>query len=62
LGHSITYRVALSPHQGRKAFTLQTVLAAADAIDGKLARAAGNGVTGPEETRLTALLLFHAWT
>ena len=41
LGHSITYRVALGPHQGRKAFTLQTVPAAPDAIDGKLARAAG---------------------
>ena len=41
LGHSITYRVALGPHQGRKAFTLQTVPAATDAIDGKLARAAG---------------------
>jgi hypothetical protein len=33
LGHSITYRVALGPHQGRKAFTLQTVPAATDAID-----------------------------
>ena len=41
LGHSITYRVALGPHQGRKAFTLQTVPAATDSIDGKLARAAG---------------------
>jgi Putative transposase len=41
LGHSITYRVALGPHQGRKAFTLQTVPAATEAIDGKLARAAG---------------------
>ena len=28
LGHSITYRVAFDPHQGRKAFTLQTVPAA----------------------------------
>ena len=41
LGHSITYRVALGPHQGRKAFTLQTVPAAPDTSDGKLARAAG---------------------
>jgi ribosomal protein S27E len=41
LGHSITYRIALGPHQGRKAFTLQTVPTATDAIDGKLARAAG---------------------
>lgn len=41
LGHSITYRIALGPHQGRKAFTLQTVSAAAEFSDGKLARAAG---------------------
>ena len=40
LGHSITYRIALGPHQGRKAFTLQT-LSAAESIDGKLVRAAG---------------------
>ena len=37
----MTDRVALGPHQGRKAFTLQTVPAATDALDGKLARAAG---------------------
>ena len=40
LGHSITYRIALGPHQGRKAFTLQTVPAAALSAD-TLARAAG---------------------
>ena len=40
LGHSMTYRVALGPHQGRKAFTLQTPPAATDALDGKLGRAA----------------------
>ena len=40
LGHSITYRIALGPQQGRKACTLQTVPAATDAIDGKLARVA----------------------
>ena len=34
LGHSITYRVALGPRQGRKAFTLQAVPAATVAIDG----------------------------
>ena len=33
LGHSITYRIALGPHQGRKAFTLQTVPAVAAADD-----------------------------
>ena len=41
LGHSITYRIALGPQQGPKAFTLQTVPAATDTSDGKLARAAG---------------------
>jgi hypothetical protein len=25
LGHSITYRIAVGPHEGRKAFTLQTL-------------------------------------
>ena len=29
LGHSITYRIALGPQQGRKAFTLQSVPAVA---------------------------------
>ena len=41
LGHSITYRIALGPQQGRKAFTLQTVPASVESSDGKLARAAG---------------------
>lgn len=36
LGHSITYRIALRPHQGRKAFTLHTMPAAAESSDGKL--------------------------
>jgi len=42
LGHSITYRIALGPHQGRKAFTLQTVPAVA-AVDhnSSVAKAAG---------------------
>ena len=26
-GHSITYRIAMGPHAGRKVFTLQTILA-----------------------------------
>jgi len=26
LGHSITYRIAVGPHQGQKAFTLQTLV------------------------------------
>jgi hypothetical protein len=41
LGHSITYRIALGPQQGRKAFTVQTVSAVAGSNDDKLARAAG---------------------
>ena len=42
LGHSITYRIALGPHQGRKAFTVQTVPAVAAADDNSsLANAAG---------------------
>ena len=42
LGHSITHRIALGPHQGRKAFTLQTVPAVAAADDNSsLAKAAG---------------------
>ena len=42
LGHSITYRITLGPHQGRKAFTLQTVPAVAAADDNSsLAKAAG---------------------
>ena len=41
LGHSITYRIALGAHQGRKAFTLQTLPAAAESVAAKLARAAG---------------------
>ncbi len=41
LGHSITYRIALGPHQGRKAFTLQTVPAVAAVNDnGSVAKAA----------------------
>ena len=42
LGHSITYRIALGPQQGRKAFTLQTVPAVASADDNSsVAKAAG---------------------
>ena len=42
LGHAITYRIALGPHQGRKAFTLQTVPAVAAVDDNSsLAKAAG---------------------
>ena len=41
LGYSITYRIALGPQQGRKAFTLQTVPAVTGANDRKVAKAAG---------------------
>ncbi len=42
LGHSITYRIALGPHQGRKAFTEQTVPAVAAGDDNSsVAEAAG---------------------
>lgn len=42
LRHSITYRIALGLHQGRKAFTLQTEPAVAAANDNSsLAKAAG---------------------
>ena len=42
LGHSITYRIALGPHQGRKAFTLQAVPAVAGGDDSRtVAKAAG---------------------
>ena len=42
LGHSITYRIALGPQQGRKAFTLQTVPAVAAVDDNSsAAKAAG---------------------
>lgn len=42
-GHSITYRIALGPNAGRKAFTLQTVPGVASAEDdaGGAAKAAG---------------------
>ena len=42
LGHSITYRIALGPQQGRKAFTLQTLPAVASVDDSSsVAKAAG---------------------
>jgi hypothetical protein len=35
LGHSITYRIAVGPNEGRKAFTLQTVAPALEAPSGE---------------------------
>ena len=40
-GHSITYRIALGPHEGRKAFTLQTVPASERTTNPFLATHAG---------------------
>ena len=43
LSHTITYRIAFGPYQGRKVFTLQTVPAVADDVDDNstVAKAAG---------------------
>ena len=42
LSHSITYRIAVGPHQGRKAFTLQTIPAwTGDIEERQLANAGG---------------------
>lgn len=42
LGHSITYRIAVGPQAGRKAFTLQTVpVREEDGANSKLAKTAG---------------------
>lgn len=43
LGHSITYRIAVGPNEGRKAFTLQTLAPAltAPAGDKRLAKHSG---------------------
>jgi len=42
-GHSITYRIAVGPNEGRKAFTLQTVAPALEALAGdeRLAKHSG---------------------
>ncbi len=73
LGHSITYRIALGPHQGRKAFTLQTVpavaaVAAVAAADDNSAVAkavgfslhAGVASEAHEREKLERLCRYHA--
>lgn len=41
-GHSVTYRIAVGPHQGRKIFTLQTLPPLADSeASGQAAKVAG---------------------
>jgi len=41
LGHSITYRIAVGPHQRRKVFTLQTLPACDEPFDDPVGKAAG---------------------
>jgi hypothetical protein len=41
LGHSITYRIAVGPHQGRKVFTLQTLAASHEPFDDAVGKVAG---------------------
>jgi hypothetical protein len=41
LGHSITYRVAVGPQQGKKVFTLQTVPATETGVNAQTARESG---------------------
>ena len=41
LGHSITYRIAVGPHQGRKVFTLQTLPDCNETVDAAVGKVAG---------------------
>ena len=41
LGHSITYRIAVGPQQGRKVFTLQTLPACDEPFDDPVGKVAG---------------------
>ncbi|MHC4092902.1 MAG: transposase [Planctomycetota bacterium] len=41
LGHAITYRIAVGPHQGRKVFTLQTLPACGEPFDDPVSKVAG---------------------
>ena len=41
LGASITYRIAVGPHQGRKVFTLQTLPAWDDSFGEEVGKVAG---------------------
>ena len=41
LGHSITYRIAVGPHQGRKVFTLQTLPGCNERFDNSVGKVAG---------------------
>jgi len=41
LGHSITYRIAVGPHQGRKVFTLQTLPSSDEPFGNQVGNVAG---------------------
>ena len=41
LGHSITYRIAVGPHQGRKVFTLQTLPSSDESFGNQVGHVAG---------------------
>ncbi len=62
-GHSITYRIALGPHEGRKAFTLQTVPAREPTTKRFLATHAGfslhAGVAALKPTPRVHLTRYH---
>ena len=45
LGHSITYRVAVGPQQGKKVFTLQTVPATESEGNSQVAQKSGFSMT-----------------
>jgi hypothetical protein len=44
LGHSITYRVAVGPHAGRKVFTLQTLPSCTEPFDATVGKVAGSSL------------------
>ena len=49
-GHSITYRIAVGPQQGRKVFTLQKL----SGIEEPFSESAAGQVTPPKHTRVQA--------
>lgn len=48
LGHAVTYRMAVGPHQGREVFTLQTLLARDESFDYPVSKVAGSWRGGGE--------------
>ena len=51
LGHSITYRIAIGPHAGRKVFTLQTLPACDEPFDDGVGKVAGFSLHAGVATR-----------